>query len=726
MNLVKKIQVFGAEQEYNLNDPQLSLMLTDLKKNNYGPSAKFKTIVFKNGIPSECEIELRKGDNLFSKTKNELFKEIEIESIDLRNNVVVLSNGDEKYLNDELFNSLSRKEIFRIQIEETIKQHIYRQNELLSQNIKVLSLFFIDRVANYTDDDGIIKKLFDKAFLKYIDECELFKGLKPEQVREAYFAKKKNKDGLEVEIDTSIEENKKTSEEKELEKKAYELIMKKKELLLSFDEKVSFIFAHSALKEGWDNPNVFQICTLNNTVSETKKRQEIGRGLRLCVNQDGERILGDDVNVLTVIANQSYDNYVKNLQNEYVETGDIAPPKPTEVRKSEAKRNSSVFKNSDFKNFWNKLCRKTKYNIKIDSEKLIKDCISKINSQQFPEPQIVITKGKFVMTDFNIELLKTRKDEVNLKIEIKNTDNEETKIERWFKKGDDLSRILKDERLKGFKIVDVLTEYDEPVVYFGDKGKISKDEPISFQSEKPIGSHSRNVSESQTIYPVFNLIDRTIKETQLTRPTVLQIFKKINPDKKKNIFKNPEGFSAIFINSIRNQLAEHIAENIEYEFEKELNEYDSEIIFPKLKKFPQKELIKASKSSMYDFIQIDSDVEKRFVENRLIKDDEDGNMICYFKFPNLFKINIPKIIGNYVPDWGIIRFNEEGKIKLQLVRETKGTMKVEHLQFPNEKRKIACAAKHFEKIGIDYRQIDDTILNWWLSENKNKNEKEIF
>ena len=229
----------------------------------------------------------------------------------------------------------SRPVIFREQIRQTIKQHMEMQAALLDRGLKVLSLFFIDRVANYTAPDGLIRRLFDEEFERLTPDYPFFAGLRADQVREAYFAAKKLKDGREEAIDTES----RNAEEREAEKRAFALIMRDKERLLSFDEKVCFIFAHSALKEGWDNPNVFQICTLNQTVSEIKKRQEIGRGLRLAVDQAGERTHDETVNVLTVVANESYRSYALKLQGEYVEDGDAPPPLATNAKaRKDAKR----------------------------------------------------------------------------------------------------------------------------------------------------------------------------------------------------------------------------------------------------------------------------------------------------------------------------------------------------------------------------------------------------
>ncbi|MCK6543330.1 DEAD/DEAH box helicase family protein [bacterium] len=716
MNLVKRIQVYGIREEENLNEGQTSLALQSIRYSS-GLKAKLRLMIIEKGLKREKELEVEKDDDLFRKTKNESHRGIVVDEIDKKNGVVVFSNGQRLLLNEPGEVNLSREEIFRIQIEETIKQHMQRQAELANKKIKVLTLFFIDRVANYTEENGLIRLLFDKAFHRLRKGNSFFENLKPEDVRQAYFAKKATKKGEEIVVDTSIEEEKKTKEEKELEKAAYELIMKDKERLLSFDEKVCFIFAHSALKEGWDNPNVFQICTLNNTQSEMKKRQEIGRGLRLCVDQTGERIQDESVNILTVVANESYENYVSNLQMEYRESGDAVPPSPSNARHGLAKRNDKIYRSKEFREFWEKLSRRTSYDIKVNTKELIEQCVTKLNYADFPEPRISITKGKFVITHICLKLLEVKVKLAKIEIDISDTRGQKTTASRYFDVRDDLSKLAKDERLRGFKILKIIQEGSDSSVEFDNGQKLTRAQPIAWDSTEGQHIDEKTVREAETTYPVFNLIDRAAKETTLTRHTILEIFKQMKEAKKKLIFRNPEGFAGVFITIIRDMLADHIAGNIEYAVNNAPQNESIDEIFPPTKKYVQKELMNGTKTSLYDVIQFDSDVERRFVENRVMPDDEYGKILCYFKFPGNFKIGLPKIIGNYNPDWGIIRLSEDGKYKLQLVRETKGNMDPNLLQFKNEKRKIDCAKKHFKIIGVDYRQVtDEKPFKWWESE----------
>jgi type III restriction enzyme len=706
-NLVKKIEVLGVTEQNNFNDNQLSLMLQE-GKTGYGFGLEAKLNVVKNGEMRTETVSLKKGDDLFEKTGNENFLGLVIDEINKKDGVVIFTNGTEYKVAEGGDVTLTKEEIFRVQIEETIKTHMQKQKQVLGKGVKVLSLFFIDKVANYVESDGIIKRLFDEAFENLKSRYPFYAGYAASDVREGYFAKKTTKGKPDEFVDTSIE--KKTKKEKELEKVAYNLIMKDKEKLLSFDEKTCFIFAHSALKEGWDNPNVFQICTLNTANSERRKRQEIGRGLRISVDQKGKRVTDEGVNVLTVIANESYENYCAQLQHDYEENGDIAPPRPTSASKADAKRNNTIYNSKAFKGFWEKLCKKTDYKITIDTEQLVTNCIAHLTIQQFPEPNIVVVKGRFVMTTFEIKL----KDVVGevVKLEIRKTDSNgnEDLFNRKFTKGDDLAKIAKDERLKGFKIVETKEDGEFSEITFSDKGKLRIGETITFSSEKGQKGDPQNRQQAQTTYPVFNFIRRAEEATHLKKNTLLEIFKGLPEEVKSRIFKNPEGFSSVFVTTIKNTLADHIADKVEYTLTEELMDYPAEDIFPETRKYPQKELVNGSDWSLYDQVQIDSDIERKFVEYKLNNDDQ---IICFFKFPNQFKISLPKIINNYNPDWGIIRWDENKEFKLELVRETKGNINPNLLQYPNEKRKIDCATKHFNLTQVDYRQITGEEVKWW-------------
>lgn len=705
-NLVKKIQVIGLSEQGSLNEKFLALESVTGKP----ITGKIKAYIQEKGITKEASITLKQGDNLYEKTQREehkhgyIVKEINV----TKNEEYVLFENEIKLSLGETI-APSRPEVFRAQIEETIRQHMDMQEKLKPFGIKILSLFFVDKVANYTSEQGIIRCLFDQAFEKLKNKYPDFTNYVGSQVRQAYFAKSKTKTGEEIAINTES----KNKEERDAERDAFALIMKEKERLLSFEEPVSFIFAHSALKEGWDNPNVFQICTLKETHSPISKRQEIGRGLRLCVNQKGERIFDDDVNILTVIANESYESYANNLQKEYIEDfgEDGLPPKPKRPKTNEAVRNDELFGSTDFKSFWQKLNQKTKYKINIDTPALIAECVKVIESASFPDPVIILTKGRFVITEFTIKLKSVNGQNSFIAVEIKDSDGRlDPKPLLPLKINIDLAKAFKDERLRGYKIQEITGEGDNACVKFSNGEEITLYRPMLFQSEQGQKAESHNVLEVNHSFPIFNLIDRAAQATGLTRSTLNKIFQSLSQEIKLKLIKNPEGFATVFITNIRETLADHVSKNIEF-FVEDGFVYDVEHLFPKKKAFPQKELEEAGEKGLYDKVQYDSEVELRFIEKRLKA--ESDKIVLYFKFPPSFKLKLPRIIGNYNPDWGIIRESDNGKFRLELVRETKGRSDIKHLQFSSERRKIECAEKHFAKLGIDYRYVTGDEIRWW-------------
>ena len=710
LNLVKKIQVLGVTERENFNQPFLSLRAIEVGKRL---TARLRTYIMERGRLREGEVTLQHGDDLAEKTGREEHRGgYRVSEINAAGHFIEFENG--LRLHEEETLGPSRPEIFRVQIRETIQQHMQMQEKLAGRGIKVLSLFFIDRVANYTAPDGIIRRIFDEEYEKLKTRYPFYQAWQAEQVRSAYFAKKRDKSGNEEAVDTQS----RNQAEREAEKAAFELIMKDKERLLSFSEPVCFIFAHSALKEGWDNPNVFQICTLNQTVSEMKKRQEIGRGLRLAVNQNGERVTEEDVNILTVIANESYESYASTLQSEYVEDGLAAPPPPTKAGRATARRNDAIYKSAQaFRDFLAKLQKRITYDLTMESEKLISECVERINNRPLPTALLVVEPGDFIVTDYTLELLSVTETTCKLSIRKQDTRGDEDTRKLTLNLHDDLEKVTRDERLRGYKIVEIVPAGDTSRVIFGNGQTLYLSQPLRFQSQTGQKPRERVALAPEEKKPLgFNLIDRAARETGLTRPTLVKIFQRLTPRRKEALFLNPEGFASLFITEISNALADHIAERIQFQISPITPSewgYDLDDLFPPEKSFPQKELVGGSPASLYDQVQVDSDVEKNFVEQRL---NPDGDVVFYFKFPASFKFDFPRVIGNYNPDWGIARYipdDHGGKVILELVRETKGREEVEQLQFSHEKRKIRCAEKLFTALSIDYRVVTDQTTDWW-------------
>jgi len=317
-----------------------------------------------------------------------------VEEIDYGNGSLSFTNG--VVLREGQALGINKEPIFREQIRETLQCHFEKQEKVRDQGIKVLSLFFIDTVANYADEDGIIRRIFNECFAQEASSYEQWATKDPEDLQAAYFAQQKRRDG-------SVELLNSKTGEAARDQEAYELIMRNKEQLLSFEEPVSFIFSHSALREGWDNPNVFQICTLNKTVSEIRKRQEIGRGVRLAVDQSGERIFDPQVNVLTVVANENYEQYVATLQTELEQEGYAAGeqgPRPEERRKRvTARLREELAASPRFVELWNRIKAKTRYAVEIDSERLVEDVLADLERIRIPEPAITTTKVEIDITD---------------------------------------------------------------------------------------------------------------------------------------------------------------------------------------------------------------------------------------------------------------------------------------------------------------------------------------
>ncbi|MEM4554675.1 MAG: DEAD/DEAH box helicase family protein [Candidatus Anstonellaceae archaeon] len=402
LGLVKKIDVIGTTVKNEASLPLIKLLGVVLK-----PKIKAKVLVkvkTAKGVV-EKQIFVQKGDYFHEKTKNPAYGDAMVANIsDTENDTYLELNGGVKIkLNESQGDTYLQ--VAREQIENTIKTHFEKQEKLRSKGVKVLSLFFIDEVTDYQELDFakeggaeelekidqqkylFVKKAFDEAFNRLKKEWPYWKDKEPEQVRGAYFSARKTF--------KSISQDKEKIDE----------ILRDKEKLLSFDSDTSFIFTHSALGEGWDNPNVFNICTLRVTHSEITKRQTIGRGLRLPVKQDGTRFESPE-NVLTIIANESYEDFARKLQEEYCADGImVAPPVENRREKISAKLKQEVFE-GEFREIWDKLRVKTEFECEIDSEALVKACCQAIKDNLVvKKPILDVRRAKIEFTKEGIQTI---------------------------------------------------------------------------------------------------------------------------------------------------------------------------------------------------------------------------------------------------------------------------------------------------------------------------------
>lgn len=389
--LVKRIEVASVLKESDVNLPYVRVNNVLSKKRILTASLTVNRLM-KGGTVKQTDITVKPGDNLRAKTNLPEYEEFVVDEINTQR--VIFGNGTEIVVGGS--QGADKEALFEAQIRYTIEEHFRKQRRLRDRGIKALSLFFIDRVDNYASVDGIIRRYFNQAFDELKKKYPDWQGLSADDVQASYFAFTKRKGGH-IELEDSA------SGESKKDEAAYDLIMKDKERLLSFDTKEAFIFSHSALREGWDNPNIFQICTLHQTTSEIRKRQEVGRGVRLAVSQTGERTHDPEVNVLTVVANQSYEDYVRQLQEEIREEygeGVELPPKPPNARKPATVRlRKEYVLKPEFKELWDKIKSRTRYYVSIDTERVIREAAAEVDKLQIKMPRIVISKAELRIDD---------------------------------------------------------------------------------------------------------------------------------------------------------------------------------------------------------------------------------------------------------------------------------------------------------------------------------------
>ncbi len=396
LNLVKRIEVDSVLDDPDFNQPYIKLL--DIKATKKKITAKLEMDVLGTSGPQRKAVTIeQRGDDLFAKSgEREIYHGYVVERIDAGHNYVAFSNGTSIDLGEAIGDH--KDALMKVQVKETVKEHLEKELAVRrslpeDRRLKVLSLFFIDRVANYADAEGKIRRWFIEAY-KELSEDSRYARLQPppvSDVHDGYFA-----------ID-SQGRAKNSSGESEADNRAYELIMRDKERLLSPDEPLRFIFSHSALREGWDNPNVFQICTLNESRTEIRKRQEIGRGLRIPVNENGERVFDETVNKLTIIANESYADFAKGLQKEIEsETGVVfGTHRISNVREratATLKKNWKL--DDDFKELWRRIQHRTRYSVRYQTDELI-DRAAQLIDEMPPvaAPKISIERGRLEMDE---------------------------------------------------------------------------------------------------------------------------------------------------------------------------------------------------------------------------------------------------------------------------------------------------------------------------------------
>ncbi|WP_066402566.1 type III restriction-modification system endonuclease [Aliarcobacter cryaerophilus] len=599
--------------------------------------------------------------------------------------------------------------IKRLQIRKTIQEHLEKEMKLNSQGIKVLSLFFIDRVSNYREynsDGTVLKgkyaKWFEEEYKEVIKQRRfrtLFEGIKDidtevEKIHNGYFSR--DKKGV---LKDSTGNNKEDED-------TFTLIMKDKEKLLSFKSQLRFIFSHSALKEGWDNPNVFQICTLNETNSVIKKRQEIGRGLRICVNQNGERVYGYPINTLTVMANESYEDFAKGLQEEIekeegIKFGVITPYEFANIAVRNELGDLEYFGADKSENIYNFLLD----NEYIDKKGKIQDKLKKeIKENSFKVPEeYEIAQDEIIQ----------RITKIGGSLNIKNADDKkEVKLNKQVMLSDDFKELWERIKYKTTYKVDFDEDklVDECAQQIALNGTVGKIKYLYSKATNKITKVGVEIDES-TIknefsdcdiidYKLPDIVTYLQNETNLTRRNIVNIL--IKSEKLESFKNNPQKFIDICVSIIKKTMNLFIVDGITYQ--KLGNEYYySQELFEEneLYGYLSKNMyLNKENKSPYDYTVYDSDIEASFARSF----NENDNVKLFTKLPSWFKIDTP--LGTYNPDWAVL-IEIDNSEKLYFVVESKGADLGLDLRTA-ENAKIKCGKKHFEAIKSDIKLIQSS------------------
>lgn len=699
LKLVKQIVVASAYAEGTANDAFVRVEKIDYKN---GIKAKLRIHVQGTNGPKPKSVTVKQGADLFtlSNERANYKNGFEIAEINAEpgNEYIRFSNGRTLHQGEEI--GAMRDEVWRAQIKHTIKRHLDKELQVQARGIKVLSLFFIDRVANYRDYDSAgqpVKGKFAEAF-----EAELSKLAKEGQYRDlvwlkepmsrlhnGYFAADKKKVGGNV-----VEFLKDTRGDTQADDEVYNLIMKEKERLLSLDEPLRFIFSHSALREGWDNPNVFQICTLNESQSAVKKRQEIGRGLRLPVDQNGLRVFDDSVNKLYVMANESYEDFARKLQAEYEEECGV-------------------------------MFGKVPFTALIKLTRIVDGVEQSIGQQAAQSILIALVAQKMLdadgriqpafdpkRKDFMLELPEGQRDQTSAVIDLLAGYQIERHIRR--ERDDGPNRLKKEvvlsqefealwNRIKcktTYRVefeTEKLIERSVEAVNRMEKIQIPKIFVSTGQvtvmkgglTATALSSAQERISHMHQALP--DLLAYLQNETELTRSTLVRILKESG--RLAEFFNNPQRFMDAIATILKYELHRMLVDGIKYErIHGPVSDSEWEMML-----FKNEEVInyltalQVSKS-VYEYVVYDSEVERTFAK-RL---DEREDIKLFVKLPDWFKVETP--VGAYNPDWAIVKHEDQ---TVYLVKETKATLDFLKLR-TTEADKVRCGQRHFETLGVPF------------------------
>ncbi|EPH12277.1 hypothetical protein HMPREF9713_01118 [Myroides odoratimimus CCUG 12700] len=721
-NKVKKIEVASITTKNDVSDGAFVQCVSITNKK--GIKAKLVLDVKgKNGKVDRKLKDIKGGDDLYEITKLDQYFGFVVTEINTNPEYVNFGNGH-LVQTGETLGGVNDRDIKRKLIAKTIEEHLDKEVKLNPKGIKVLSLFFIDTVAKYRQYDeegnpsnGEYAEIFEEEYNRIIQlpkyKLTLFKEVKEidanvSDVHKGYFSSdKKGKKSNSKDKFVSLKD---TNGSTKLDEDTYQLIMKDKERLLSFDSSVRFIFSHTALKEGWDNPNVFQICFLKEMgASEIRRRQEVGRGLRIAVDQSGGRVYDESVNILTTVVNESFTEFVEGYQKELTEDTGIK----FGFLAIESFNMISTGKNED---------NEPIYFGQEQSEKLFQHFITQgyidnkgkiLDSLKSAVKDNIVDLGQEFEADVTKQIINRIK-EVAGSLEIKNNAEKiDVKINKQVYLSEDFKNLWDSIKFKTVYKVDFDSELliqkciknlndnlrNEQAKVEHTKAKLAIDDS-GVKAAGDIKNYIEHLNVQVNHLP--DIITYLQNETDLTRKSIIKLLKGLEP-RVINYFKsNPQAFIESCIDVINMQKRLFIVDGIKYEKISEEAYYDQKMIEEEdLVGYLSKYLV-ASTKSVFENTLCDSEVEVN-----LAKEFENSeNISLYTKLPSWFKVPTP--LGTYNPDWAIM-YNKGNGDQLYFITESKGTVSDAFLR-PIEKGKIDCGKAHFESIGsrmIVAHTIDD-------------------
>ena len=692
LRLVKHIEVASIRSDDSFNDAYVKLLQTD-NKNGIRAQVEIHKVK-RTGEVATSKLWVKQGDDLFVKSGEiEIYRNgYLVQNIDCTPEAEYIEFNQGKYLEIGQEMGGMGDGIMKAQVFEAVEQHLKKERALKGKGIKVLSLFFIDKVANYRiyNDDGSaahgkIAQWFEEAYAE-LSAKPLYKSLinhPVETLHDGYFSQDRKGRAKDTSGATRDDED------------TYSLIMREKERLLDPEEPLRFIFSHSALREGWDNPNVFQICTLNETKSQEKKRQEIGRGLRLPVNRKGDRVHDEHINRLTIIANESYEDFARTLQSEFEEDCGITFGRVDTIAFSKLVRPSddTVLGEVKSKSIWEVLVgegyltdkgeitdkfdpNSPHFELKLPDEfaelgSVITDTIrSRLFSNRVVKARekqnLRFNKHVQLSAEFS-ELWSRIKHRTRYRVAYDTDELIENALKR-IKELDEIKPVRLSMTRVGVDITDAVVQADRVL--------------------------EQRALDTEAIKVLPDILAYLQKETELTRYTLVEILKQ---SRRLDEFKvNPQAFMSVVGREIGRALHDLMLEGIQYEkldqeeWEMSRIEPDSQTEITRY--LNNLYLVRNQNKSLFDHIEFDSEVEKQFAKNL----DNNENVRLFVKLPRWFKIDTP--IGPYNPDWAFVTEREE---KLYFVRETKSSLDSEQRR-TKENQKTRCAKKHFEAIDVDF------------------------